>query len=92
MFLQSYIPPEYKNGNGYIENMKFQDITWGNEDMIFTTAQMTGKETVMYINRELEWHCVSWTFEKHTKMHNRHFHSIIGFIILLLKYLSYILH
>ena len=53
-YLQSHIHPEYENGKGYIENMKFLRSTWGNKVTIFTTVQLTGEKVVTFLNGWLE--------------------------------------
>ena len=83
MHLESYIPSGYGSGKDYIDKMKIQGSTQGDEVMIFATVQITNNDVVTYINGQWEWHCASVTFKKHTKMpwnaENRHFDPIIGF-------------
>ena len=62
MYLQFYIPSEYEIVRDFIEKMKFQDSTWGNEVMIFDTMQIIGKYIVIYTNGDSEWHCARGTF------------------------------
>ena len=68
MCLQSYIPCEYDSEREYIDEMKFWGSKFGNEAMIFTTMQFTGKDIVAYINGHWEQHCPSGTFKNCTKM------------------------
>ena len=88
MHLQSYIPCEYERRREYIDKMKLQGNTWGNEVMIFTTMQLTGSDVVTYINGWWELLWVSETFKKYLKdvlyqynTENRYFEPIIGFLI-----------
>ena len=60
--LQSFVTFEYKCGRDYIDKMKFQGSTWGNELMIFATMQITEKCVVTHINGQWEWYCASGTF------------------------------
>ena len=56
MYLQSYIPSQYKDRSNYTDKMKFRvrGDTLGNEVMIFAIAQMTGKDAEIYINDQWE--------------------------------------